>query len=67
MMKTRVTVTLDEEISEWVQNASKDINRSQSEIIRICLREFKSSNPNRFSRSDKARSRSEDVWMKNNS
>ena len=65
-MNKRVTVTLDEDLAVWVQQASADINRSQSEVIRISLHEFMSANPNRFSRSDKARSKSEVVWLKGN-
>ncbi|WP_442969850.1 CopG family transcriptional regulator [Roseibium sp. Sym1] len=62
MTKTRITITLDDDIQEWVSVAAKDINRSQSEIVRICLREFKEANEYRFSRHDKARSPSENAW-----
>lgn len=63
MKKTRITVTLDHDIAEWIELASISINRSQSEIIRICLHEYMDENAKRFSRSNKARSKSEDTWL----
>jgi metal-responsive CopG/Arc/MetJ family transcriptional regulator len=64
MAKTRITITLDPEIEAWVTVAAKAIGKSQSEIVRICLREYFAQNPNRFSMSDKARSDSEDAWRR---
>jgi hypothetical protein len=64
MGKTRVTVTLDDNIETWIQAGAKSINKSWSEIIRICLREFHNEYPNRFTRTDKTRSMSEDAWKK---
>lgn len=66
MSKKRVTITLDDDISEWVEVASNKVSRSQSEIIRICLREYVANNQTRFSYSDKARTKSEEVWLKTN-
>lgn len=64
MGKTRVTVTLDEDIEVWLQAGSKSASKSLSEIIRICLREYHRTQPNRFARADKARSSSEDAWRR---
>ena len=63
MGKTRVTVTLDHELAEWIELASNKASHSQSEIIRICLREYIQQNRKRFSYSDKARTKSEDAWL----
>lgn len=64
MAKNRITITLDDELNEWIYAASKTVNKSQSEIVRICLREFVAYKPLRFSRADKARSKSEQVWRR---
>lgn len=67
MGKTRVTVTLDRDIEEWLQAGSKGAGKSLSEVIRTCLREYHDAHPNRFVRADKARSRSEDAWKRGRS
>lgn len=62
MTKTRITVTVDPDIEEWLRAGTKRHGRSLSELVRICLDEFKQEHPNRFLTADKARSKSEDAW-----
>jgi hypothetical protein len=64
MNKTRVTVTLDFDIEEWLRAGSKSSNKSLSELIRICLREQYLTDRARFMRTDKARSASEAAWKR---
>ena len=62
MGKLRITVTIDHDIEDWLVSASNCYGRSMSEIIRICLREFRDRQPNRFSTADKARSENPEPW-----
>ncbi|UWQ77946.1 ribbon-helix-helix protein, CopG family [Leisingera sp. S132] len=62
MSKHRITITVDPDIDEWLQAGAKTYGRSLSELVRICLREFSQEHPNRFSTTDKARSKSEEAW-----
>ena len=64
MTKIRVTVSLDEDIEEWLRVGSRVTKKSISELIRICLRDYREQQPNKFSRADKARSQSEDAWKR---
>lgn len=48
MTKARITITLEDHTRDWLKRSSEEKGKSQSEIIRICLREFISQNPNRF-------------------
>ena len=64
MSKTRVTVTLDPDIEDWLRAGAKAGGKSLSDVVRSCLREFHELSPNRFSRSDKARAESEDAWKR---
>ncbi len=64
MAKTRITITLEKNLQDWIYASAKAMNKSQSEIVRICLQEFIQSDPQRFSRFDKARAKSEDAWRK---
>lgn len=64
MPKTRVTVTLDSEIEEWVRAGAEASGNSISQIIRLCLDEYMNDNPERFSRANKARSETEGAWLR---
>jgi len=64
MAKTRITITLEDNVQDWIYASAKATNKSQSEIVRICLREFMQNDPQHFSRFDKARTKSEDAWRK---
>jgi hypothetical protein len=63
-MSKRVTITLEKKIEEWLLPEAASTGKSLSEVIRICLNEYREQNPNRFSMSDKARSESERPWLK---
>ena len=64
MKKTRVTITLDPDIEDWLKAGARSGSKSLSETVRLCLREYANSHPNRFLRSDKAREKSEDPWKR---
>ncbi|KAE9628858.1 ribbon-helix-helix protein, CopG family [Parasedimentitalea maritima] len=64
MKKTRVTVSLDPSIEEWLRAASERTGKSVSHVIRLSLEEYAALKPDRFSRSDKARKVSENAWLK---
>ncbi len=64
MSKTRVTISLDPDIEDWLRASSEATGKSLSQIVRLSLKEFSVLQPERFSRSDKARSVSESAWRK---
>ena len=64
MAKTRVTITLDPLVEEWLRAGSEATGKSLSHVIRLSLEEYAAMKPDRFSRSDKARSTSERAWSK---
>lgn len=62
--KTRVTVTLDEDIEAWLRAGAVSGSKSLSEVIRLCLREYSELKPSRFLRTDSARNASEAAWRR---
>jgi len=64
MAKTRITITLDPDIEEWLKAGAMSGNKSLSEVVRLCLREYSAAHPTRFLRTDKARLKSEAPWMR---
>jgi len=59
MEKSRITITLDGDVRTWVHAQSKSTGKSQSEIVRMCLREFIAIYPAGFPLHDKPRPKSE--------
>ena len=64
MTKTRVTVTLDPDVEDWLRAGASSGSKSLSDTIRICLREYAQINPTRFSRADRARTATENAWLR---
>ena len=63
MTKVRVTVTIDDDIDQWLRPEARSTGKSLSQLIRICLREYHDLQPNRFSMTDKARAPAEETWQ----
>lgn len=64
MKKIRVTITLDPDVEEWLRAGAQSGGKSLSETVRLCLREYSTSHPTRFLRSDMAREKSEQAWKR---
>jgi len=62
MSKHRITITVDPDIDEWLQTGAETYGRSLSELVRICLREFKQEHPTRFCTTNKARTEKPEAW-----
>ncbi len=63
MKKSRITITIDSEIENWLRPEANFSGKSLSHMVRLCLREYYLLKPERFSRKNKARSESENAFL----
>jgi hypothetical protein len=63
MKKSRITITIDPEIDNWLRPEASFTGKSLSHMVRLCLIEYYQLKPERFSRNNKARTESENAFL----